>query len=380
LLFVDDEEDFLTTRAELLANAGYTVVCAQSPAEAKAILARQRIDLAIVDYKFPGGETGLELAKEIDPRIPVVILTAHFEAEMVRDALAADEDHHHIAETCLVKSLEFEKFVAELEKYLATVRASAHAVQARTARALLVGIDAYEQAKCLQFCAGDARAVGDVLDVSYQRNVLTTAGTSTNGLTRNQILIQLGEFTKPQPDTDLLLFYFSGHGGVEGGQSYLLASDSDWKSLEITAIPVKQVLDSMRKSRARSKIMLLDACHSGVDGTKTASQDRAFVEAISKYSKGVVVMASCSMQQEARESAQLQQGIFTYFLLQGLRGAADEYTRATVTVSSLHHFVARNVLNYTHTAGSAYMTPTLAGAMEGDIVVNYSHFIGSSVL
>lgn len=374
LLLADDEQDFLNTRAERLENAGYIVVRAANPAEAKTILEHQHIDLAIFDYKFGEDKTGLQLAQEIDHHIPVVILTAHFEAEIVRAALAADKDHRRLAVTCLEKRLPFEAFVAELETYLAHLRQSAQKVQARNAQAFLVGITSYKHANRLTYCVDDVDGVNRVLDMSYKKRVLVTTKAGILAPTRGEILAQLKEFTQLQPDMDLLLFVFSGHGGVEGEQSYLLARDSQWGALDETAIPVKSVLDKMRGSGAKAKVMLLDACHSGIDGAKGDPQASLFLDHINEHAKGVVVMASCSLHQKARESHQLRHGIFSYFLIEGLRGAADTYGSCEVTVSALHQYLTRNVVNYTSSLGASFMMPTLFTNMEGDIVLNHYHF------
>jgi two-component system NtrC family response regulator len=79
LLIVDDEERFLKTLTERLEMRGFDVTAVNNGADAIRIAAARAFDLALVDLKMPGmgGERVLELLKQNDPHIEVVILTGH---------------------------------------------------------------------------------------------------------------------------------------------------------------------------------------------------------------------------------------------------------------------------------------------------------------
>lgn len=78
ILIVDDEADVREVLQEYFATHGYAVVGAESASAARAVAARQPIDLALVDIHMPG-EDGLSLARHLRERyakIAVVMLTS----------------------------------------------------------------------------------------------------------------------------------------------------------------------------------------------------------------------------------------------------------------------------------------------------------------
>lgn len=91
LLLVDNERDFLKTRAELLEKEGYRVLTASTPSEVKQRLTGNRIDLFITDVRLENDHdendmSGLILAKEIPSWIPKIILTNYPTVNLVREA------------------------------------------------------------------------------------------------------------------------------------------------------------------------------------------------------------------------------------------------------------------------------------------------------
>jgi len=78
ILVVDDEESMRRFLSILLEKDGHEVVLASGGAEALTRLESESFDVLITDLKMPG-MTGLELlekVREVDPSLPVVVLTA----------------------------------------------------------------------------------------------------------------------------------------------------------------------------------------------------------------------------------------------------------------------------------------------------------------
>jgi hypothetical protein len=57
------------------------------------------------------------------------------------------------------------------------------------------------------------------------------------------------------------LFFYSGHGVVHSGDSYVCATDTDTTSISWTAMPATRIVDLVRKCPAQSKVIILDCCH-----------------------------------------------------------------------------------------------------------------------
>ncbi len=92
ILFAENDRDFLETRGEFLERAGYTVIPALSPTEARKKLEEENPDLAILDVRLVNDDdekdnSGAELAKEISHSVPVLLLTNWPSVEYARQAL-----------------------------------------------------------------------------------------------------------------------------------------------------------------------------------------------------------------------------------------------------------------------------------------------------
>ena len=79
ILIVDDEENMRQILARLLTSAGYAVIDAASAQEAMSLLRKHPVALVITDLVMPGtdGIVLLTSLKEIDPSMPVIIITAY---------------------------------------------------------------------------------------------------------------------------------------------------------------------------------------------------------------------------------------------------------------------------------------------------------------
>jgi DNA-binding NtrC family response regulator len=78
VVIVDDEPDMLENCARILGRVGYQCFTTTEPAKALGLLEQERPDLLITDLKMPGMD-GMELlkrARELDPTLPVIVITA----------------------------------------------------------------------------------------------------------------------------------------------------------------------------------------------------------------------------------------------------------------------------------------------------------------
>ncbi len=84
ILIVDDELDFGITLAERLELRGYAAKAVGGAQEAMGVLADNwRPDVVLLDLMMPGvdGLATLDLIKQHDPKIQVIILTGHGSTE-----------------------------------------------------------------------------------------------------------------------------------------------------------------------------------------------------------------------------------------------------------------------------------------------------------
>jgi len=89
ILVVDDDVSILKVLQMRLESEHYAVVAASEIREAKERIAEESFDIALLDLKLDGGN-GIELMKslrEVDPDLPVIILTAYGTIESAVEAM-----------------------------------------------------------------------------------------------------------------------------------------------------------------------------------------------------------------------------------------------------------------------------------------------------
>lgn len=89
ILILDDEKVFRDEIREFLENDSFTVHSAALPSEAFSILAKQDIDILILDLRLPemDGFVVLEKVKEMYPHIEVIMITGHGDMDAVIQAM-----------------------------------------------------------------------------------------------------------------------------------------------------------------------------------------------------------------------------------------------------------------------------------------------------
>ncbi len=174
--------------------------------------------------------------------------------------------------------------------------------------------------------------------------------------TKKNILNTMNKIYARASSSDMLVFYFSGHGGE--GVFCPYETNSTYNSL-LTHSDVKKVF---KKYPTKYKIVFGDACHSGsiYDGTPTNNHSSG-----NTTNTNVVIMMSSKYNQTSQENPQIRQGAFSYYLLRGLQGKADRNKDKLITLEELFPYIKANVLNFTHNR----QTPFIEGKASKTMVI-----------
>ena len=155
-------------------------------------------------------------------------------------------------------------------------------------RAVLIGINHYYLDNAignLNFCVNDVMGLDEVLSDELRGNFSTItlcSGNTDNKLlpNRSNILAMIKLLANNSMENDTILVYFAGHGFEQEGANYLLPGDARIDVLSDTAITIKWIKDTLSKSLAKKKLLVIDACHAGARLGRSASKpmSRSFQE------------------------------------------------------------------------------------------------------
>lgn len=122
ILLVDDDSDFLASTGAWLSKAGYDVTTADGVAQARGKLAERLPDAAVIDLMMEEADGGFTLCrhiKNLDARLPVIMVTAVTSETGLNFKNAAGDDHSWIkADALLAKPVRFEQLKRELDRLL----------------------------------------------------------------------------------------------------------------------------------------------------------------------------------------------------------------------------------------------------------------------
>lgn len=214
---------------------------------------------------------------------------------------------------------------------------------AATTWAVLVGVSKYEtpQIASLKYPAADAAGIRDAL-IDPQIGGLPASQVrvlADGEATRANILASVDEFLKPnvQPGDQVIVF-LAGHGVAKGvgadAKSYLLPTDVKGlttAALESSAVDLRVLSSKLGELPASQFVLFVDACREdptpgrGVKGNVLSDVLSRGVHVIPQDTTRPATSATffaCAVGQRAFEDPTLKHGVFTYYILDGIRNAA----------------------------------------------------------
>ncbi len=247
--------------------------------------------------------------------------------------------------------------------------------------ALIIGIEDYQDPDIvdLRYSVDDAKALYEVLTDpergGFDPNcvLLLTDDAQDPSLkpTQRNILRALRNWLRQTKPEDTVLFYFSGHGIADDrGRNYLVARDSSLDLLEDTAISMSrlnELLSDERVVRAKKIVVILDSCHSGARvGARGIGGLGQILDPLFTNAEGRVTLASCSIDEQSFEDPQKGHGVFTYYLVDGLRGKADIDLDGIVSATEVSNYVFNAVREWAWRHGKR-QTPRRQANVAGEI-------------
>jgi hypothetical protein len=243
--------------------------------------------------------------------------------------------------------------------------------------AVVVGVNQYDDNDHygeLHVCVKDAEAICNQLVTGgyKQERVRILTDTTSELPTRDNVLVALNAVAKATDPDDILVFFYSGHGDEDAGESYLVGRSGKRLALEDTAIKVSRIKQVMEQAPAKAKVIIVDACHSGanIEGKGPKHMTEEFICRVFEQAEGLVILASCKQGQVSYEWQTNERSVFTYYLLEALQGQADLDAKGFVTVQDANRHVSNGVKLWASQRNRS-QTPTLQAEVAGDIIMVY---------
>ena len=118
-------------------------------------------------------------------------------------------------------------------------------------------------------------------------------------------------------------------------------------------------------------VVFLDTCYSGAAGgrtfaskkTRAGDVEELFMERLTR-ARGRAIITASRPSEVSIELPELGHGIFTYYLVQGLKGAADLNRDGIVSLQELYEYVEQQVTQKSRAVGGN-QHPVMKGGLEG---------------
>ena len=192
---------------------------------------------------------------------------------------------------------------------------------------------------------------------------------------RENILDGLENFLSQTNKNDMVVIYIASHGitSAQNNATYFLCYDADVRDLAATAVDQADVTKILsEKVQAGKLVFFVDACHGGslgltgvrFRGAPSPLSSRLLVDLVTKKDGTAFFSASRAMEQSF-EGTQWGggHGVFTYYLMEGLKKNADLNKDGIVTIDELAEYVSGRVREDT----GAKQHPELKGYFDNNL-------------
>ena len=247
--------------------------------------------------------------------------------------------------------------------------------------AAVIGINHYKNFPSLKYSVNDAR--------EFYRYLLETNKIPKENIwllldeeaTLDKIRSVLGTHLRRRAGKDdMVIIYLAGHGATErdsasldgdGLEKYILPHNADPKDLYSSAIPMNEVARIFQRITSERLVFISDTCYSGASGGRTvallgvrANLSGRFLDRLS-HGKGRVMLTASDANEISIEKDELNHGVFTYYLLEALRGKGDLDGNGSITFDEVYRYVSLKVPQAT----GQEQHPVKKGEEKGEIIL-----------
>jgi hypothetical protein len=237
---------------------------------------------------------------------------------------------------------------------------------------LIVGVEKYFNLPEVIYAKKDALVVKDyftrILGVP-EGNIVTMLDDEA---TNEKLESYITKYFPPNIQKDSTLYvYFVGHGlpNGKGNDPYLMLYGGDSKAIAATGYSLQKFYKELGSLKNNMTYVFLDTCFSGYSSRKSEwllpemETKTLALKKVSLNSKKIISIHAAADAQQNKAYHVMQHGLFTYYLLRGIRGEADTNLDNVITIKEVYNFLYQNVLNGSKQM-STEQTPVILPALE----------------
>lgn len=239
----------------------------------------------------------------------------------------------------------------------------------RSSYAIVIGIESYRQKlPKADFADADAKTVSAYLTkvLGYpEENVVLLVN---DRALKSDLEKYIEKWLSNKVDGDSTVFvYYSGHGAPNPrtGDAFLVPYDGDPSFIDQTGYSLKRMYDALGKLPAKEIIVALDSCFSGAGGRSVLAKGaRPLVMNLNTAApaKNMTVLAASSGEQISSTYDEKGHGLFTYFMLKGIKNEDVVKQDGSLDIPTLFGYVKPQVTSIARKKYNNEQTPQLIGA------------------
>jgi len=237
--------------------------------------------------------------------------------------------------------------------------------------AIVIGIEQYRQKlPRAEFAAHDAKIISEYLTKTMgypEENVITLLN---DRALKSDMEKYFDRWLSNNVEKNGRVFiYYSGHGAPNAntGDAYLVPYDGDPTFIAETGYPITRLYQSLGKLKAKEIIVVLDSCFSGGGGRSVLAKGaKPLVITINtpNIKKNISVITASSGDQISSAYEEKGHGLFTYFLLKGIKNEDVVRQDGSIKMDDLFDYIKPQVERIARKQFNNEQTPQLIGAKK----------------